>query len=90
VVVAASGYPGALRLGDPIGGLDRLGDEDAIVFHAGTAVRDGTLISAGGRVLGVTALGISVDQARAKAYAAVDRIELAGKQFRRDIGIRGR
>jgi len=87
VVVAAAGYPGVVRLGDEIS----LGDvtDHAIVFHAGTARRDGVLISAGGRVLGVTALGISVDQARSKAYAAVDRIELAGKQFRRDIGARG-
>ncbi|HEX2686043.1 MAG TPA: phosphoribosylamine--glycine ligase [Kofleriaceae bacterium] len=89
VVVAAAGYPDAARTGDPIGGV--LGDEhDAIVFHAGTARRpgDGQLVSAGGRVLGVTALGLSVEQARAKAYAVVDRIELAGKQVRGDIGAR--
>ncbi len=91
VVVAAAGYPGTLRLGDPIRGLGLGGDvEDPIVFHAGTARRDGTLISAGGRVLGVTALGISVDQARSRAYGAVERVELTGKQFRRDIGARGR
>ena len=86
VVVAAAGYPGDVRTGDPITGLDDLGD--VVVFHAGTARRDGALVSAGGRVLGVTALGISVDQAREKAYTAVERIELAGKQFRRDIGMR--
>jgi phosphoribosylamine---glycine ligase len=87
VVVAAAGYPDAVRTGDPIDGLGAI-DSDVLVFHAGTARRDGQLVSAGGRVLGVTALGISVDQARAKAYAAVDRIELAGKQVRRDIGVR--
>jgi phosphoribosylamine---glycine ligase len=88
VVVAAAGYPGAARTGDPIGGLDAI-DGDVVVFHAGTARRDdGQLVSAGGRVLGVTALGISVEQARSKAYAAVDRIELAGMQVRRDIGAR--
>jgi phosphoribosylamine--glycine ligase len=88
VVVAAAGYPDAPRTGDPIEGLAAV-ENDVIVFHAGTARRpDGQLVSAGGRVLGVTALGISVDQARAKAYAAVDRIELAGKQVRRDIGAR--
>jgi phosphoribosylamine--glycine ligase len=88
VVVAAAGYPDAVRTGDPITGLD-LVEHDVTVFHAGTARRpDGQLVSAGGRVLGVTALGISVEQARAKAYAAVDRIELAGKQVRRDIGAR--
>ncbi len=89
VVVAAAGYPGSVKTGDPIGGLDRV-TEDALVFHAGTARESGTLVSAGGRVLGVTSLGISVDQARHKAYAAVDQIELAGKQFRRDIGTRSR
>jgi phosphoribosylamine---glycine ligase len=90
VVVASAGYPGAPRTGDVITGVDGI-DSDALVFHAGTARReDGTLVSAGGRVLGVTALGISSDQARAKAYAVVDRIELAGKQVRRDIGARTR
>jgi len=90
VVVAAAGYPGAPRTGDRIGGLDDAAAQgDAIVFHAGTAREDGALVSAGGRVLGVTALGISVAQAREKAYAVVDRIELAGKQVRRDIGARG-
>ncbi|MGN6104139.1 MAG: phosphoribosylamine--glycine ligase [Kofleriaceae bacterium] len=88
VVVAAAGYPGAVRTGDPIRGLEDV--EDVVVFHAGTARRDGELVSAGGRVLGVTALGVSVDQAREKAYAAVDRIDLPGKQVRRDIGSRGR
>jgi len=87
VVIAAAGYPGSARSGDPIRGLDAL--DDVVVFHAGTARReDGTVVSAGGRVLGVTALGISVEQARTKAYAAVERIELEGKQFRRDIGAR--
>ena len=89
VVVAAAGYPGAPRTGDPIGGLDALGD-DVVVFHAGTAMKGGTLVSAGGRVLGVTALGLGVEHARSKAYAAVDRIDLAGKQVRRDIGARKR
>jgi phosphoribosylamine--glycine ligase len=86
VVVAAAGYPASPRTGDVITGLDRV--EDVVVFHAGTAKRDGALVSSGGRVLGVTALGISVDQARDKAYAAVDRIGLDGKQVRRDIGAR--
>jgi phosphoribosylamine--glycine ligase len=88
VVVAAAGYPGEVRTGDPIRGLEAL--DDVVVFHAGTGRKDGTLVTAGGRVLGVTALGISVDQARDKAYAAVDRIDLPGKQVRRDIGMRGR
>jgi phosphoribosylamine--glycine ligase len=87
VIVAAAGYPEAVRTGDPIVGLAGL-DPEVLVFHAGTARRDGQLVSAGGRVLGVTALGLGVEQARARAYAAVDRIELAGKQVRRDIGAR--
>jgi phosphoribosylamine--glycine ligase len=86
VVVAAAGYPGEVRTGDPIRGLDAT--SDVVVFHAGTAMQDGALVTAGGRVLGITALGIGVDQAREKAYAAIDKIELDGKQFRRDIGQR--
>jgi len=86
VVVAAAGYPGTPKTGD----LIRIGavPDDVVVFHAGTAERDGVLVSAGGRVLGVTALGISVTQARERAYAVVDAIELPGKQARRDIGAR--
>ncbi|MEO8845730.1 MAG: phosphoribosylamine--glycine ligase [Kofleriaceae bacterium] len=86
VVVAAAGYPGTPTTGDAI----RIGavPDDVVVFHAGTAERDGALVSAGGRVLGVTALGISVTQARERAYAVVDAIELPGKQARRDIGAR--
>jgi phosphoribosylamine--glycine ligase len=59
-----------------------------VVFHAGTARKGDVLVSNGGRVLGVTALGISVQQARERAYAVVDAIELDGKQARRDIGAR--
>lgn len=87
VVIAAAGYPGVVRTGDPIGGLDQA-LADVVVFHAGTARKDGVVVSAGGRVLGVTALGVSSEQARGKAYAAVDRISLEGKQIRRDIGAR--
>lgn len=89
VVVAAAGYPGDVRTGDAIGGLDRKLD-DVIVFHAGTARKDGKLVTAGGRVLGVTALGVSTQQARERAYAVVDTIDLPGKQVRRDIGARVR
>jgi phosphoribosylamine--glycine ligase len=87
VVIAAAGYPGSVRTGDVIRGLDHV-PEDVLVFHAGTASRDGQLVTAGGRVLGITALGVSVEQARERAYAAVDAIQLEGKQFRRDIGAR--
>jgi phosphoribosylamine--glycine ligase len=91
VVVAAAGYPETPRSGDVIGGLDGLdAGGDLIVFHAGTARRDGAVVSAGGRVLGVTALGDDAEAARARAYAAVERIQLDGKQYRRDIGARPR
>jgi phosphoribosylamine--glycine ligase len=89
VVVAAAGYPGSVRTGDVIGGLDSVGT-DVVVFHAGTARKDGALVTSGGRVLGVTALGVSVQQARERAYAVVDTVQLDGKQCRRDIGARGR
>ena len=89
VVIAAPGYPDAPQTGHPIGGLDRAHD-DVVVFHAGTARAGDKLVSAGGRVLGVTALGVTVEQARHRAYAAVDAIDLPGKQVRRDIGARAR
>ena len=79
----------APRAGDPIGGLAGLDGDDLMVFHAGTALRDGALVSAGGRVLGVTGLGADVEAARGVAYAAIERIGLAGKQLRTDIGRRG-
>jgi phosphoribosylamine--glycine ligase len=88
VVLAAADYPEAPRKGDVITGLDELEADDLVVFHAGTARKGDSLVTAGGRVLGVTALGADVSAARARAYAAVDRIEFEGKQFRRDIGAR--
>jgi phosphoribosylamine---glycine ligase len=90
VVVAAAGYPGNVQYGEPIAGpgLDRPAPDGVVVFHAGTALRGGHLVTAGGRVVGVTALGISVEQARERAYVVVDAIELSGKQARRDIGAR--
>lgn len=87
VVVAAAGYPGRVKTGEPIGNVPPSTD-DVIVFHAGTAERDGKLVTAGGRVFGITALGVSTQQARERAYAVVDAIELQGKQARRDIGAR--
>jgi phosphoribosylamine--glycine ligase len=88
VVVAAAGYPGTPRTGDKINGLPATDGNDVLVFHAGTAREGQHLVSAGGRVLGVTGLGISVEAARSRAYAAVEAIDLPGKQFRRDIGAR--
>jgi phosphoribosylamine--glycine ligase len=88
VVLAAPGYPDAPESGTPLTGLDRAEADGALVFQAGTALRDGELVSAGGRVLNVTALGESVAEARERAYRAVDRIEFPGVQYRHDIALR--
>ena len=87
VVLAAAGYPGDYPKGDAIAGIEAAESlEQVKVFHAGTAEQDGNLVTAGGRVLGVTALGKDVASAIALAYQAVDRISWCGMQFRRDIG----
>ncbi len=86
VVLASRGYPESSSSGDVIAGLEDV--EDAQVFHAGTARRGGRFVTAGGRVLGVTALGASAGEARDRAYAAVERIEFDGMQVRRDIAER--
>ena len=89
VVLASRGYPAAPKVGDPISGLDDAGSLPGVnVFHAGTARRDGSLVTAGGRVLGVQALGADIRSAVARAYEAVDRIRFDGMQLRRDIGRR--
>jgi phosphoribosylamine---glycine ligase len=87
VVLAAAGYPDAPETGIPIEGLVEAEAEGVLVFHAGTALRAGSLVTAGGRVLDVTALGESVADAREHAYRAVDRIELPGVQYRHDIAL---
>lgn len=90
VVLAAHGYPGSVRTGDVITGLDDAVKLDAVaVFHAGTRLsEDGTVHSSGGRVLTVTSTGDSFEEARERAYTALDRIHMDGGQFRRDIGWR--
>jgi phosphoribosylamine--glycine ligase len=89
VVMAAEGYPGDTKRGAPLGGLDAVEESSRlVVFHAGTAERDGRLVAAGGRVLAVTARGDSLREARERAYAVVDRIDLPGGHVRRDIGWR--
>ena len=87
VVLAAEGYPLNPRKGDAITGLPAETD-NAMVFHAGTADKDGTLVTSGGRVLCVTALGESVKTAQQHAYEALSGIQFAGKQYRQDIGHR--
>ena len=86
VVMAAEGYPGSYRKGDPIRGLDEADKmPDAKVFHAGTALREGQVVTAGGRVLGVTALGANIANAKLNAYRAVKVIRWDGAWCRKDI-----
>jgi phosphoribosylamine--glycine ligase len=89
VTLASGGYPGKYATGLPIAGIEAAESVPGVeVFHAGTALRDGRLVTAGGRVLGVTAVRDDVPQAIDAAYAAVDRIRFEGMHFRRDIGRR--
>ncbi len=88
VVLAAGGYPGSYRQGDPIEGLPGGELQDAKVFHAGTRLEDGRVVTAGGRVLCVTALGDSVAAARERAYGIAAGIHFADMYYRRDIGYR--
>ena len=89
VVMAAEGYPGAYAKGSQIRGLEELPEDSRrMVFHAGTAERDGSIVAAGGRVLNVTARGETLQEARDAAYAMVDRIDWPGGFCRRDIGWR--
>jgi phosphoribosylamine--glycine ligase len=98
VVLAAEGYPGKPRLGDrlDLAALTEAaaaappGQAGVVAFHAGTGRdADGHLITAGGRVLGVTARGSDLGDARARAYGAIDKVRFPGMHFRRDIGMRG-
>ena len=88
VVLAAQGYPIRPRQGDPISGLPRLGSEEAMVFHAGTSLQQGRLLSSGGRVLCITGLADNLLQAQQRVYGIIRGIELDGMQYRRDIGHR--
>ncbi|MEN6306119.1 MAG: phosphoribosylamine--glycine ligase [Anaerohalosphaeraceae bacterium] len=86
VVMASGGYPGKYEKGKVITGLDAAAKlKDVMVFHAGTAEKDGQIVTAGGRVLGVTALGDTIAQAKAKAYEAVALISFEGAYCRKDI-----
>ena len=85
VVLASRGYPLSSSTGDVIEGLDLVADEEVEILHAGTAEVDGAIVTAGGRVLNVTALGETTRAAREHAYAAADVIRFDGRQLRRDI-----
>ena len=87
VVMASAGYPAKIRTGDAITGLPVSTDE-LVVFHAGTVLDDKTVRTSSGRVLCVTALGDTVEAARARAYAAVEQIQFEGAQYRKDIAWR--
>jgi phosphoribosylamine---glycine ligase len=87
VVLAAAGYPGKVRTGDAIIGLDQV--RDAVVFHAGTKVDNDVVKTSGGRVLGVTASGATLDAAIHNAYDAVSKIHFEGMHYRKDIGHKG-
>ena len=88
VVLAAGGYPGSYRKGDVIAGLDAVDAEDCKVFHAGTAEKDGEVVTSGGRVLCVTALGEGVTEAQKRAYQGVEKIRWDDVYYRTDIGYR--
>ncbi len=89
VVAASGGYPGKYEKGKPIEGLDEVKKmDDVVVFHAGTSYDNGRLITAGGRVLGVTALGRDIKEARDRAYEAIEKIYFEGMHYRRDIAHR--
>jgi phosphoribosylamine--glycine ligase len=89
VILASGGYPGKYETGKPIAGLENAAHlPDVQIFHAGTKRQDGKTVTSGGRVLAITALGDSVEQARERAYVAINQIHFDGCHFRRDIALR--
>jgi phosphoribosylamine--glycine ligase len=89
VVLASKGYPGKYDKGKVITGIDRLKDDkDVFVFHAGTAFDNGNIVTSGGRVLGVTALGADIGEAKGRAYKAIEKIHFDGMHYRKDIADR--
>ena len=86
LVLASAGYPGSYEKGKVITGLDQELD-DIVVFHAGTAFKDGNVVTNGGRVLNICALGKDLDEVRSKVYAAAEKIQFEGKYYRKDIGL---
>ena len=87
IVLSSKGYPGEYEKGKKITGLDSLKDKkDVVVFHAGTGLKNGDVVTAGGRVLGVTALGKDIRTAQENAYKAIEEIDFEGMYYRKDIG----
>ena len=86
VILASGGYPGSYETGNPSAAWKESPEsDDLFVFHAGTRQENGRVVTSGGRVLGVTALGRDVAEARARAYEAAERITFEGRYYRRDI-----
>jgi len=88
VVVSSDGYPAAFKKGQAIAGLDDVEAAGTTVFHAGTAEKEGVIVNSGGRVLGVTGLGITVSEAQAVVYKALEKLDWPGGFYRKDIGYR--
>jgi phosphoribosylamine--glycine ligase len=87
VVLASKGYPGEYEKGKVISGLDETKAlKDAVVFHAGTSLKDGKIVTSGGRVLGVTAAADTIESAISRAYGVVRMISFDGMHYRSDIG----
>ena len=87
MVLASDGYPVKYEKGFPIHGLEHFkGCKDKFVFHAGSKLKDGQIVTNGGRVLGVTAIGSTLKEARANAYKAVELVDFDNKYYRHDIG----
>ena len=86
LVLASGGYPGSYQKGLEIKNLDKVAD-DIVVFHAGTKLTDGKLVTSGGRVLNICATGKNLEEARAKVYEAAEIIDFEGKYYRKDIGL---
>ena len=86
LVLASKGYPGSYEKGKVITGLDEV-NEDIIVFHAGTSFKDDKIVTSGGRVLNICALGSSLEDVRNKIYSAAEKINFDGKYCRKDIGL---
>ena len=84
VMLVSGGYPQAYQKGYPITGIDQV--EGSVVFHAGTALKDGSVVTAGGRVIAVSSYGKDKEEALAKSFAEAQKIQFTGKYFRRDIG----
>jgi phosphoribosylamine--glycine ligase len=91
VIIASGGYPGTFETGKVITGIDAADEVEGVrVFHSGTRLGpDGKVVSAGGRVLAVTARAESLDQSRLRAYEAVEKISFEGAFYRKDIGVKG-